>query len=127
MHRAKPMPTRRFAPATGAWMRWCASACLLVALLPGCAEKRDSRETVTFWVMGFEGEQVARLLPEFERRNPGIRVDLQQMPVLSAPAKLLTAVAGDSPPDVTPLGHPCHPHFALPDALAHPHPRLAAP
>ena len=59
------MPPRRFAPATGAWVRWCASACLLIALLPGCTEKRDSRETVTFWVMGFEGEQVARLLPEF--------------------------------------------------------------
>src|SRR3546814_2483864 len=90
MHRAKPMPPRRFAPATGAWMRWCASACLLVVLLPGCTEKRDSRETVTFWVMGFEGQQVARLLPEFERLNPGIHVDLQQVPVLSAHEKLLT-------------------------------------
>src|SRR3546814_17871761 len=73
MHRAKPMPPRRFAPATGAWMRWCASACLLVALLTGCTEERDSRETVTFWVLGFEGQQVARLLPEFARLTPGIR------------------------------------------------------
>src|SRR3546814_4377440 len=76
-------------------MRGGASACLLVVLRPVCTEKRDSRETVTFWVMGFEGQQVARLLPEFERRNPGIHVDLQQMPVLSAHEKLLTAFAGD--------------------------------
>src|SRR3546814_242826 len=127
MHRAKPMPPRRFAPATGAWMRWCASACLLVVLLPGCTEKRDSRETVTFWVMGFEGQQVARLLPEFERRNPGIHVDLQQMPVLSAHEKLLTAFAGDSLPDVTPLGNTWIPEFALLDALAPLDERIAAP
>src|SRR3546814_8462435 len=99
-------------------MVWWASACLLVVLLPGCTEKRDSRETVTFWVMGFEGQQVARLLPEFERRNPGIHVDLQQMPVLSAHEKLLTAFAGDSLPDVTPLGNTWIPEFALLDALA---------
>src|SRR3546814_11451269 len=68
--------------------------------------------------MGFEGQQVARLLPEFERRNPGIHVDLQQMPVLSAHEKLLTAFAGDSLPDVTPLGNTWIPEFALLDALA---------
>src|SRR3546814_15103593 len=67
--------------------------------------------------MGFEGQQVARLLPEFERRNPGIHVDLQQMPVLSAHEKLLTAFAGDSLPDVTPLGNTWIPEFALLDAL----------
>src|SRR3546814_14651339 len=92
MHRAKPMPPRRFAPATGAWMRWCASACLLVALLTGCTEERDSRETVTFWVMGFEGQQVARLLPEFARLNPGIHVYLQQVQVLSGHDNLQPAV-----------------------------------
>ena len=68
--------------------------------------------------MGFEGEQVARLLPEFERRNPGIHVELQQMPVLSAHEKLLTAFAGDSLPDVTPLGNTWIPEFALLGALA---------
>ena len=67
--------------------------------------------------MGFEGEQVAKLLPEFERRNPGIHVELQQMPVLSAHEKLLTAFAGDSLPDVTPLGNTWIPEFALLGAL----------
>src|SRR3546814_18134051 len=76
--------------------------------------------------MGFEGQQVARLLPEFERRNPGIHVDLQQMPVLSAHEKLLTAFAGDSLPDVTPLGNTWIPEFALLDALAPLDERIAA-
>jgi len=89
----------------------------LLALLCGCARQQDPRETITLWVMGFEGEQVAKLLPEFERRNPGIHVDLQQMPVLSAHEKLLTAFAGDSLPDVTPLGNTWIPEFALLGAL----------
>src|SRR3546814_2181833 len=81
---------------------------------------------ISFWVMGFEGQQVARLLPEFERLNPGIHVDLQQVPVLSAHEKLLTAFAGDSLPDVTPLGNTWIPEFALLDALAPLDGRIAA-
>src|SRR3546814_13317397 len=77
--------------------------------------------------MGFEGQQVARLLPEFERLNPGIHVDLQQVPVLSAHEKLLTASAGDSLPDVTPLGNTWIPAFALLDELAPLDARNAAP
>ena len=37
-----------------------------------------------FWAMGREGEVVAELLPEFERAHPGIRVEVQQLP-LDAP------------------------------------------
>jgi len=67
--------------------------------------------------MGYEGEIVAQLLPEFERLNPGIHVDLQQMPVLSAHEKLLTAYAGNSLPDVTPIGNTWIPEFASLNAL----------
>ena len=48
-------------------------------------------DVVRFWAMGYEGEVVAQLLPEFERRNPGIRVELQQLPITAAHEKLLTA------------------------------------
>ncbi len=67
--------------------------------------------------MGYEAEVVARLIPEFERRNPGIRVDLQQLPWLSAHEKLLTAFAGESLPDVSPIGNTWIPEFAALDAL----------
>lgn len=91
---------------------------LLVVLCGGCGrDAGDGRETVRFWVMGYEGEVVAQLLPEFERLHPGIHVDLQQMPVLSAHEKLLTAFAGDSLPDVTPLGNTWVPEFALLGAI----------
>jgi multiple sugar transport system substrate-binding protein len=92
--------------------------CLLLVLCTGCARERDDgREVVRFWVMGYEGEVVAQMLPEFERLNPGIHVDLQQFPVLSAHEKLLTAFAGDSLPDVTPLGNTWISEFASLGAL----------
>ncbi len=98
----------------------------LCVLLAACTREADTRETVRFWVMGYEGEVVAKLLPEFERRNPGIRVDLQQLPVLSAHEKLLTAFAGDSLPDVSPLGNTWIPEFAALGALEPLDARIAA-
>jgi multiple sugar transport system substrate-binding protein len=91
--------------------------CAVLLLLAACTRKPDQREVVAFWVMGYEGEMVAQLIPEFERRNPGIKVDLQQMPVLSAHEKLLTAFAGESLPDVSPLGNTWIPEFAALGAL----------
>src|SRR5437764_12472578 len=47
----------------------------------GCAARsRESRETLEFWGLGREGEVVADMIPEFERRNPGIHVVFQQIP-----------------------------------------------
>ena len=100
---------------------WLLAACLLAACLLGlvaCArDQRDGRETVVFWAMGYEGEIVAQLLPEFERQNPGIKVNLQQLPWLSAHEKLLTAFAGESLPDVSPIGNTWIPEFSALDAL----------
>lgn len=67
--------------------------------------------------MGYEAEVVAQLIPGFERRNPGIRVDLQQLPWLSAHEKLLTAFAGESLPDVSPIGNTWIPEFVALGAL----------
>ncbi|KAF1718651.1 ABC transporter substrate-binding protein [Pseudoxanthomonas yeongjuensis] len=82
-----------------------------------CSHEADDREVVTFWAMGYEAEVVAQLIPEFERRNPGIRVDLQQLPWLSAHEKLLTAFAGESLPDVSPIGNTWIPEFVALGAL----------
>lgn len=100
-------------------MRCCSLAILIVALVlvAGCARTQDERTVVRFWVMGYEGEIVAKLLPEFERQHPDIRVDLQIVPWLSAHEKLLTAFAGESLPDVSPIGNTWIPEFAALDAL----------
>ena len=67
--------------------------------------------------MGYEGEIVAQLIPEFERRHPDIRVELQQLPWTAAHEKLLTAFAGNATPDICQLGNTWIPEFAALDAL----------
>ncbi|MEO8011051.1 MAG: sugar ABC transporter substrate-binding protein [Dokdonella sp.] len=86
-------------------------------LLAACGKSDDTRTTITFWAMGREGEVVAELLPEFERRHPEIRVNLQQLPWTAVHEKLLTAFAGDSLPDVAQLGNSWVAEFAALDAL----------
>ena len=55
--------------------------------------------------MGREGEAVVQLLPAFEREHPDIHVQVQQLPWKAAHQKLLTAIAGDTTPDVAQLGN----------------------
>ena len=68
--------------------------------------------------MGREGEVVGELIPEFERLHPQIRVEVEQLPFSAAHEKLLTAVAGDSTPDLCQLGNSWIPEFVMLKALA---------
>jgi multiple sugar transport system substrate-binding protein len=70
-----------------------------------CAEHRDARETIEFWGLGREGEEVIALVPEFEKDNPTIHVVVQQVPFIAAHEKLLTAYVGDSTPDASQMGN----------------------
>jgi len=67
--------------------------------------------------MGREGEVVAELLPEFERRHPDIHVKVQQLPWTAAHEKLLTAFAGDTTPDLCQLGNTWIPELVALNAL----------
>jgi multiple sugar transport system substrate-binding protein len=99
---------------------------LLVLWLPGCDSTSDRAVTVEFWAMGQEGERVRALLPEFERRHPGIRVRVQQLPWSAAHEKLLTAYAGDAMPDLFQLGNTWIPEFVALRAVEPLDPRLNA-
>ena len=74
--------------------RWSAAgALLLLCAALGC--RRDARGgvVVELWAMGREGEVVAQLIPEFERRHPSLRVRVQQVPWSAAHEKLVTATS----------------------------------
>ncbi len=87
-----------------------------VVALTGC--KRDDGEvTLRLWAMGREGEEVAALTREFERQNPGVHVDVQQLPWTSAHEKVLTAFVGEATPDVAQMGNTWIAEMALLDAL----------
>ncbi len=98
------------------------AALLLLALLGLSACSRPGRPapgpvTLRFWAMGHEGDVVAPMVREFEKLNPGIRVELQQIPWTAAHEKLLTAFVGEATPDVAQIGNTWIPEFTAIDAL----------
>lgn len=70
-----------------------------------CTPRREGETVLRFWAMGNEGGTVGQLMPEFGRRNPGVRVEVQPLPWTAAHEKLLTAYAGASLPDVSQIGN----------------------
>ena len=89
-----------------------------VAAASSCTSASGAEDvTIRFWAMGREGEVVRELVPEFERRNPGLHVRVQQMPWTAAHEKLLTGFVGDATPDVSQLGNTWVPEFQALDAL----------
>ena len=73
--------------------------------LSACSGANDGVTRLRFWAMGNEGDHVGDLIPEFERRNPGVKVQIQIVPWTAAHEKLLTSYAGDSLPDVSQIGN----------------------
>src|SRR5258708_4821916 len=69
-------------------------------------------------IAGGVGGVVQNLVPEFERRAPGIRVRVQQIPWSAAHEKLLTAYVGNAMPDVVQVGNTWIPEFVALGALA---------
>ncbi|MDI6802797.1 MAG: sugar ABC transporter substrate-binding protein [Bacteroidota bacterium] len=94
-----------------------ASLLLITISQLSCRSSPSSETVLIFWAMGAEGENVQKLIPEFERRNPGIKVKVQSIPWTAAHEKLLTAYAGNSTPDVSQLGNTWIPEFTLLNAI----------
>ncbi|HEX7155026.1 MAG TPA: sugar ABC transporter substrate-binding protein [Thermoanaerobaculia bacterium] len=90
----------------------------MIFVLLSCSRQSSRTTTIEFWGLGREGEVVAALVPEFERLNPGIKVDVQQIPWTAAHEKLLTAHVGESVPDIAQMGNTWIPEFVTIDALA---------
>lgn len=92
---------------------------LAVAAVLGCSGGGGDgrRDVVRFWAFGREGEVVRELVPEFERRHPGLRLEVQQVPWTAAHEKLLTAHVGDATPDVAQLGNTWIAEFVALEAL----------
>ncbi|HEX7070327.1 MAG TPA: extracellular solute-binding protein, partial [Rhodothermales bacterium] len=107
---------RTSAQAYNHTLRLTALLALLLSL-PACVRPTDTRQTITFWSFGREGEAVQELVPEFERRNPDVKVVVQQIPWTAAHEKLLTAFVGDAMPDLAQLGNTWVPEFHLLGAL----------
>jgi multiple sugar transport system substrate-binding protein len=91
--------------------------CSVALGVAACHRDAGGITVLKFWTIGREGEVVGELLRDFERLNPGIRVEVQQMPLTAAHEKLLTAFAGDALPDIGQLGNTWIPELATLGAL----------
>ena len=110
-----PNPVRHRPGAAG---RLRVTATLGVLALAGCTRApAEKASTLEFWALGREGEVVQTLMPAFERANPGVRVQVQQIPFTAAHEKILTAFVGRSTPDVAQLGNTWVPELVALDAL----------
>ncbi len=86
---------------------------MAAALLAACRSQEERGVVrLELWGLGREGEVARELIPEFERRHPGIELTVQQIPWTAAHEKLLTAYVGDSTPDVAQIGNTWVPEFA---------------
>ncbi|MGB9377813.1 MAG: sugar ABC transporter substrate-binding protein [Mycobacteriales bacterium] len=91
------------------------SATVLVAaaalgLVAGCGSgsakqvSESSKQTLTVWAMGAEGEKLGTLAKDFEAKNANISVKVTPISWDVAHQKLVTAIAGGKTPDLSQLG-----------------------
>lgn len=111
---------RRCAKICGGWA--CGAGrvggvVLFALACAACGAPPDGATVIRFWALGAEGDNIRQMLPEFERRNPGITVKVQSLPWTAAHEKLLTAYAGNSMPDVFQLGTTWIPEFQVLGAI----------
>ncbi len=90
---------------------------VLFIIFTSCQEKDEGVITLSFWAMGVEGENVSKLIPEFEKRYPNIKVKVQQVPWTAAHEKLITAFASGTLPDIFQLGNTWIPEFVALNSL----------
>ena len=90
---------------------------VMILVLFGCRAESATPVVVEFWAMGREGEVVQQLVPEFERRVPGVHVRVQQIPWSAAHEKLLTAYVGNAMPDLFQVGNTWIPEFVALGAI----------
>jgi multiple sugar transport system substrate-binding protein len=99
------------------WGKTAWGMALLLLFLCACGGSRADRTVIRFWALGAEGDNIRQLMPEFERRNPGITVTVQSIPWTAAHEKLLTSYAGNSMPDLFQLGTTWIPEFRILGAI----------
>ena len=90
---------------------------ILILFFISCSKNSQNEKVIKFWAMGAEAEYVKKLVPEFEKRNPGIKIKVQQIPWTAAQEKLVTAFASDNTPDACQLGNTWVPQFAALNAI----------
>lgn len=99
-----------------------ASSMMLIGALSACGggnngESANGKVTINVWGMGEEAKSLPKIVEDFEKENPNIKVNVQALPWDTAHDKLLTAVASKKGPDVLQMGTTWIPEFSSAGAL----------
>jgi multiple sugar transport system substrate-binding protein len=99
-----------------------ASSMMLIGALSACGggnngEAANGKVTINVWGMGEEAKSLPKIVEDFEKENPNIKVNVQALPWDTAHDKLLTAVASKKGPDVLQMGTTWIPEFSSAKAL----------
>jgi multiple sugar transport system substrate-binding protein len=90
---------------------------VLFLFFNSCGNQNNNYVQISFWGLGAEGETVQKLMPEFEKENPRIKVKVQMIPWTAAQEKLISSYASDNTPDACQLGNTWIPQFAQLNAI----------
>ncbi|MFI5731932.1 sugar ABC transporter substrate-binding protein [Kribbella sp. NPDC051587] len=98
----------------------CAATLSLSLALAACGRSTDSPDAgaqstttvsdgpatgnLTVWAMGTEGENLPKLLEQFQQANPGVKVTVTPIPWDAAHNKFTTAITAQSVPDAAMVG-----------------------
>lgn len=90
---------------------------LIAFIFLSCNSSTDKTVVVKFWAMGSEAEHLEKIILDFEKKNPEIKISIQQIPWSAAQEKLVAAFASDNLPDACQLGNTWVPQFRALDAI----------
>lgn len=91
------------------------SALIFALFLCGCAKEKGVK--ITFWQF-WPSDVIEPIIQEFEKENPGITVEMQQLTWQNGFEKIVAAVSSGTQPDLCELGSTWVPRFAADGVLA---------
>ncbi len=89
---------------------------LAVLTFGGCGKKDEQNRPIRFWQFWDTGV-IEPLVREFENRNPGITVEIEQLTWQSGLEKIQAAIASGTQPDLCELGSTWVPRFSYEGVL----------
>ncbi|MFQ5510364.1 MAG: extracellular solute-binding protein [Candidatus Krumholzibacteriia bacterium] len=96
--------------------RFLAVAGAVIATLSGGCGGGDSGQAVRFWHF-WDNDVIEPMVREFEKQNPGVKVEVEQLTWQSGLEKIQAAIAAGTQPDVCELGSTWLPRFSYEGVL----------
>jgi multiple sugar transport system substrate-binding protein len=93
---------------------------LILLIFSGCGEKQNDFVTLTWWQFWTNPEvkpTIVKLIEQFEKENPNIKVELTDLTWSDGHEKIVVAFGSGTAPDVLELGSDWVPEFSYQDVL----------